>query len=61
MTDAEIIKKVNDATIAYEEIPFKELVDLIARKSGPRIAAAHKPGLVNANQTLRFILDTIQS
>jgi len=59
MTDAEIIAKVKAATTAYEEIPFRELVELIAKKAGPRMAAAHRPGLVNANQTLRFILDTI--
>lgn len=58
MSDAEIISKVEAATAAFEEIPFRELVELMSRTS-PRIAAAFRPSLVQANQTLRFALESI--
>lgn len=50
---------VQKATDAYEAIPFQQLVRDIAAKLGPRGAMALKPKLVEANQTLRVILEIL--
>ena len=59
MSTIEIKAKVDAALVAYEDIPFRELVAELGRRIGPRRADAYKPALVTANQLLRFIADDL--
>lgn len=59
MTDAEVKAKVEAAMLAFEDIPFRDLVQVLQRRIGDRRALAYRPALVSANQVLRFNFDDL--